>query len=150
MIEADLAQLEIDLNKSQDNAKLWEDKYRKDMVLMTDKYQKSQADNVKLKASATTALNAKLVWLSLAGVGGLILAGVLFFLGISSKVDITVAAASAIALGVSVTLLTTLWIIPWIVGGIMLLLTGFIIFEIAVKHKTIKDLVGAVRATKIT
>jgi hypothetical protein len=104
-------------------------------------YAKEQELRKKAESDATKELRAKYTWISVACFGLLVISVVAGFSGIGggalSRVAIATAVASAIGLALSIALVQTVALIPYIVGGLVLVGGGIVVYRFVFKNKTI-------------
>jgi hypothetical protein len=140
-IVKNLADTQKKLVSAEDNAKIWEKKYTTDMTAWAAKFDKEHEARVKAESNATKELRAKYIWISVACFGVLVLSLALAFSGFGgggfSKIATSGAIAGGIGLAVSVALIQTVQLIPWIVGGLALLGGALLVYEYFNRNKKI-------------
>jgi hypothetical protein len=92
-------------------------------------------------------------WISVSCFGGFLLSLIGIFSGfgsggIWSKLAIGVAVACGVGLGLSIFLIQTISLIPWIVGGILLIAAAFIIWQFFVRNKAIQEVARTTEMAK--
>jgi hypothetical protein len=104
-------------------------------------YAKEQELRKKAESNVTKELREKYTWISIACFAVLIVSVTAAISGLGggnfSKIAIAAAVASGIGLAVSIALIQTVALIPWIVGGIALLGGGVVVYRFIHKDKTI-------------
>jgi flagellar basal body-associated protein FliL len=97
-----------------------------------------KALRLKAEEGANQALKEKYIWISIVCFSGMLLSGALALSGWgNSKLTFGIAIVCAVGLGLSIFLIQILNFMPYIIGGIILIVIGLIVWQIYEKNKTI-------------
>jgi hypothetical protein len=144
--------LQEQLSIAKEKSEAAQKQYLKELVDKDKIIENKDYQIAKLKNELTDKTAQLWRWAGLACGGVLAVAGVLFFVGASpwsKRLAVGLAIGGGIGLTLSLLIGQTLWMWPYILGGFMLIGVVWVIYDLFVKNKAVRELVQTNEAAKM-
>lgn len=150
--KASLASLQTELSTAKKNAEAAQKTYLTNLEAKDKVITKQAGQITDLKAELKDKTAALWRWMGVASGAVIAVAAVLFWVGVtprSKQLAIALAIGGGVGLVLSLLIGQTMWMWPYILGAFVLIGAAWVIYDLFVKNKSIKELVQTGEAVKM-